>query len=441
MRRLYNILYVFLLTVSAPYLLLRMWLRGGGRPGFRHRFGRYDAKFKQAITNRHVIWLHAGRVSDVNLCTQFIRAIENRLPNAKIIVSSRTVAGMEQLRRHLPSHIGRIYSPLDRRPWVARALATLNPEVIVFLEPDFWPNFLWRAKHRGTPVLLVDGRLSPGTRRRLSLFRSWFRPLLSSLTGVGVENEADRAAWVRLGCRSEVIRVVGNLNLDATDLEERRRVDVPALFSQLGWRSDALVLLGAGTHPGEERVLAEVFQRLRQEFALLYLVLAPAQIGRSREIGRSLVERGLRFVYRNEVMSHTRFDAAQIDCLLLNVSGELSHFYPHCTVIFLGATLDRSGGQSPIEPAAVGKPILFGMEMGRFAGAAARLVAQNGALQLRDATGLEQTLRELLRDPVRRAELGDNAKAAARESLGAVNRALQMIVEQVDEELYVAPVR
>src|SRR5438477_11035397 len=103
-----------------------MWRRGNWRPGFNQRFGLYDSKLKQAITNRHTLWMHAVSVGEVNVCTQLIRALEPRLPNLKIIVSTTTTTGMGELQTKLPSHISKIYYPIDRRAWVNHALMTIR---------------------------------------------------------------------------------------------------------------------------------------------------------------------------------------------------------------------------------------------------------------------------------------------------------------------------
>jgi len=81
-----------------------MWRRGDWKADFFQRFGIYDTKLKQALTNRQVIWLHAVSVGEVNICTQLIRALEPRLPNAKIVVSTTTTTGMGELKKKLPTH-------------------------------------------------------------------------------------------------------------------------------------------------------------------------------------------------------------------------------------------------------------------------------------------------------------------------------------------------
>ena len=93
-RTLYNILFIIFFGLASPYYFWRLRRRGDWQRGFGERFAIYDPSLKQAITNRHVIWLHAVSVGEVNLCTQLINALEPRVPNAKIIVSCTTTTGL-----------------------------------------------------------------------------------------------------------------------------------------------------------------------------------------------------------------------------------------------------------------------------------------------------------------------------------------------------------
>src|SRR5438552_249213 len=130
----YNILFTVFFALSAPYYFLRMWRRGNWQKGFAQRFGRYDSKLKQAITNRHTLWLHAVSVGEVNVCTQLIGALQPRLPNLKIVVSTTTTTGMAGLQSKLPNHVSKIYYPIDQRGCVANALSTIHPKAIVLVE-------------------------------------------------------------------------------------------------------------------------------------------------------------------------------------------------------------------------------------------------------------------------------------------------------------------
>jgi 3-deoxy-D-manno-octulosonic-acid transferase len=433
MRLLYNILFTVFFVLAAPYYFMRLRRRGNWQSGFGQRFGRFDSKFKQAITNRQTLWMHAVSVGEVNVCTQLIRAIEPRLPNVKIVVSTTTTTGMGELEGKLPTHISRIYYPIDYRSIVSRALSIVRPKAIVLIEAEIWPNFIWAARKRDIPVFLVNARLSNRSFPRYRRLGFLFRPLFRALAGIGAQNEADAAKLVQLGCRPDAIRVVGSMKYDAAKLDERRLLDVPGMLGQLGVPPGARVLLGGSTHPGEEILLARIFLRLRAQFPDLFLVLVPRHFERSREIGRDLGSLGIKFIYRNEITPATRQGTGELQCLLVNTTGELRYFYEHATVIFIGKSLTAEGGQNPIEPGALGKAIVFGPNMQNFADVVRSFLAGDAAVQVQNEAELERALAELLANEARRAQV-------VHENLGAIERTVDMIVEHLDgSQLYVAP--
>ena len=440
MRTLYNILFNIFFVLSSPYYFWRLRRRGNWRPGFAERFGHYHAGLKQALTNRHVIWIHAVSVGEVNLCTQVIHALEPQVPNVKIVVSTTTTTGMTELRNRLPSHISKIYYPVDRRKCVHRALAVINPEAIILVEAEIWPNFIWRARELRVPIFLVNARLSDRSYRGYCRFRRLFRPLFASFAGVGAQNEEDAARLRDVGCRPDAIQVVGNLKFDAANLDERRTLDVPALLRQIGVPPDAPILIGGSTHPGEEIILAEIARRLRARFPHLFLVLVPRHFERAREAGQQLQERGIKLIYRSEIYTNTQLNEGDVECLLVNTTGELRFFYPCATVVFVGKSITAMGGQNPIEPGALGKAMVLGPNMQNFADITRSFVSQNGAVQVRDPEGLERAIGELLADENRRAELGRNARRIVRENQGAIGRTVAMILEHLKKrEIYIAP--
>jgi 3-deoxy-D-manno-octulosonic-acid transferase len=440
MRFFYNILFNLGFVLSAPFYFLKMRRRGNWRDGFGQRFGRFSSKVKQAMTNRHVLWIHAVSVGEVNVATQLIMAIERRMPNLKIVVSTTTSTGMGELQKRLPTHVHKIYYPIDRRMSVRRALIAIHPEAIVLVEAEIWPNFLWTAQHLGIPTFLVNARLSERSYRGYKRFGFLFRPIFASFCGVGCQNEADAQRLRDLGCRPDAIRVVGSLKFDAAKIEERRLLDVPRLLAQLGVPPDAPVIVGGSTHAGEEAILASVFLQLRQRFPRLFLVVVPRHFERGKDAGREISEQGVRFIYRKDVTPKTQLAPGEVDCLLVNTTGELKYFYEHATAIFVGKSLTAEGGQNPIEPAALARPILFGPNMQNFAAIAESFVAGGAALRVRNADELTEGFASLLADPERAAAMGRAALRVVRENLGAIERTVEMVVEQMEgTDVYVAP--
>ena len=434
MRALYNILFFLFFCLSAPFYFLKMWRRGNWRRGFGQRFGRYDSGLKQALTNRDVLWLHAVSVGEVGICIELIRALETRLPNIKFVVSTTTSTGMGELKSKLPLHISKVYYPIDFPSCVRRALGVIHPSAIVLVEAEIWPNFLWNASRAGIPLFLVNARLSERSYRGYKRFGFLFRPLFSAFAAVGAQNDSDATRLREIGCRADAVNVMGNLKFDAAKLDDRKALDVPGLLRQLAVPSNARILVAGSTHAGEEAILGDQFLRLKKQFQNLFLVLVPRHMERSKAVGEELKTRGVKFVYRTELTASAAFEPGDVECLLVNTTGELKYFYEHAAVIFVGKSLTAEGGQNPIEPGALGKAMVFGPNMQNFAPIAGAFVANGGAVQVPDAPALEQALFDLLANEARRAELGRNALRVVTENQGAVARTADMIVKHLESQ-------
>ena len=444
MRSLYNILFIFFFLLSSPYYFLKMWRRGNWRNGFGQRFGEYDSKVRQSLTNRHILWLHAVSVGEMNVCLQVIHALEPRMPNLKILVSTTTTTGMGELQKRLSPNITKIYYPVDRRKYVVNALAALHPHAIALVESEIWPNMIWEASTRGIPLFLLNARLSPRSYPRYLKLRFLFGRLFGAFAAVGAQNKDDAGRLRELGCHEEAVHVAGSLKFDAAVgavkalASSQARCNVKEILALLGVKKDAPILVAGSTHAGEERLLAGMLPKLRSRFPGLFLILVPRHFERCAAVQEELKSIGLKFAVRSEVDLRTTTDP--VDCLLVNTTGELMNFYESATVVFVGKSITAKGGQNPIEPAALGKPVVFGPNMQNFADVVEIFMKARAAAQVKNATELETVLAELFSNPERRAELGRNARQMVEANCGAVDRTVDMIVKHLAErDFYVAP--
>jgi len=217
--------------------------------------------------------------------------------------------------------------------------------------------------------------------------------------------------------------VTGSIKFDPDVQPESQTI--PASVSN-ALSSDSLVIFGGSTHRGEEKMLAGIFLRLRQQFPALRLFIAPRHVERLPEIRADLGVFPLRVARASESLQGRGADA---DCFLLDTTGELQRWYGIATVVFVGKSLTAHGGQNPVEPIFSGKPVVFGPHMENFAMLAKRLLSKNGAIQVADTDSLERAVAELLRDGDARKRLVQNARAVLGEHQGATARAAALIHE------------
>jgi 3-deoxy-D-manno-octulosonic-acid transferase len=120
------------------------------------------------------------------------------------------------------------------------------------------------------------------------------------------------------------------------------------------------------------------------------------------------------------------------DIVIVDTIGELATLYQLGTVVFVGGSLLATGGHNILEPAVYGKPIVFGPHMENFREIADGFVAAGAAVRLDDARDLEETLVDLLGDPVRRARLGAAARALVEANRGAKDKTMAVLETLVE---------
>jgi 3-deoxy-D-manno-octulosonic-acid transferase len=431
MRFAYNILFVLFFWLSAPYYFWKMWRRGNWRAGLGQRFGRYSPELKTALGKRPVVWLHAVSVGEVGVCWQLIRALEPHLSAFQILVSTTTSTGMAELQRLLPAHIQRIYYPADFAGGVRRAMKAIQPRVIILVEAELWPNFLNQAIAARCPLFLANARFSVRSTRNYGFFGFFFKPIFARFSGVGCQQAEDASRMIELGFRPEAVHLTGNLKFDAAQPGAGSGPDVPALLRHVGVGPKAMILVAGSTHAGEEALLADVFLRLRRRFPNLFLVLVPRHFERTKEVAWELKSRGVKYVLRSIIPEGKAAAPGECECLLVNSTGELKYFYEQATVVFVGKSLTAQGGQNPIEPAALGKPVVLGPNMQNFASVTRAFLGSQAVVQVQNASELESALADLLGNADRRAELGERARQVVQQNLGATERTVKFIMEGI----------
>src|SRR6059058_6175501 len=401
-RFIYNLFWPIGLLFFLPGYFTKMIQRGGYREKFGQRLGLYDRELRDCLSKQRSTWLHAVSVGEVNIALKLANALRTLESDLRCVLTTTTTTGFALARRNAPPWMEIVYTPLDYWPIMRRAFSVIRPARILLIEAEVWPNLAGEAHRRQIPLVLVNARLSPRSERRYRRFRFLVAPIFRLLDLVCVPEEEDIERWAALGVPPDRIQVTGSIKFDP-DVQPESQTVATSLGDVLPTLNpDSLVIFGGSTHRGEEKMLAGIFLRLRQEFPALRLFIAPRHVERLSEIRADLGVFPLRVALASESLQG---DEADADCILLDTTGELQRWYSIATVVFVGKSLTAHGGQNPVEPILAGKPVVFGPHMENFATLASMLVSKKGAVQVQDVNSLEQALGELQRDSKARQRL------------------------------------
>jgi len=419
---LYSLAIICYAILRAPRLLYDAVRHGKYFGTLGERWGRLPA----AINPRGVpsIWIHAVSVGEVLATGALIPALRDRYPDHPLWLSTTTQTGRAAATT-LGGVDGLFYFPFDLSPVVARVLDRVRPELFVMVDTELWPNLLRHCTLRGVKTVLVNGRISDRSYPRYRLVRPFFRHVLAGVDRCCAQNEESGRRLIDLGAPPTRVTVTGNLKFDTLTVPDARspwvRDGVLRAFRIAEGRT---VVMAASTHPGEETPVLEAFASIRRADPTALLVVAPRHPERCGEVTALAAGQGLETVRRSELPVDGDPRAAVV---VLDTVGELATLFQIATVVFLGGSLVPAGGHNILEPAAWGKPVVFGPHMENFAEIAALFLTNRAACQIRSAGALEPALSTLLGDPVQRAALGAAARALVEANRGATDRSLAVM--------------
>jgi 3-deoxy-D-manno-octulosonic-acid transferase len=412
---LYRLLFAPALLFLAPGYVLRMRRRGGYGEDFRQRFGAHPDLPRNE--HRRRVWIQAVSVGEMLAIGPLLRELKK--DGVEVYLTTTTSTGRRiAIERHsgLTAHLG--YFPLDWQPFSARAWERIKPDLMILTEGERWPEHLRQAALRGVPVISLNSRLSDRTFRRLSLLGRGAKLCLEGISLHLAASRQDAERLAALGVAPERIKTVGNLKLDVT-IEPLSPADAATLRSELGLLP-GIVLLGSSTWPGEEAALLRAWRTARSAGNAGSLLLVPRHEERRAEIESLLRDSGATYHFRSRGPAATPVEVSVAD-----TTGELRRLTQLADLVVVGKSLPpHTEGQSPVEAAALGKPILFGPGMANFRTIAAELLASGAAREFADANQLSGAFSSLLTDEGAAKALASQAATWHRANQGSLGRSL-----------------
>jgi 3-deoxy-D-manno-octulosonic-acid transferase len=422
-------IYMGVLGSSATYLLAT-----GKARKLRDHIPRRLRDIRPRTGDRPCVWVHGVSVGELLSARRFLHLFEREFPQWEVVLSSTTSAGLEAASRHYPSR--RVISyPFDFSRLVKRAFERIRPDLIVIVEHELWPNFLWRAGMQGIPVVIVNARLSERSLRGyrwLSRIGTWPPP---GVVTICAQDEASAGAFRRLGAAAGCIRVTGNFKFDNVPVVE------PGIREELGMNGAEWVLVASSTHPGEEEVLLDSFEALWREDRRSRLIIAPRRVERAAEVDRIVARRGLRATRWSRMgngVSPAPAHDGENGCgevIVVDTVGDVERLLSAGDVVFVGGSLVPLGGHNVIAPASIGRPVIIGPHFENFRTVVAHLLERDALLVANDAGELSRKIRELKRDPGRARRLAEEASETVALHAGASERTLETlrpIIESVN---------
>lgn len=407
-------LWAGLATLALPLFLIIAATSKKLKSGLRERLG--GGKWRE-LEPQPSVWIHAASVGEIQGVKPVLQELCRRT-KLRIVMTTTSLTGRE-VGKGLEEVVFCELLPIDHPLCLRRVVKRICPRVLIVFETELWPNLFYENRS----VCIVNGRISDRALPRYRFLAPLLRPVMARLAKVLVQSERDSSRFRLLGVSSPVVS--GSTKYDLPIVDDPISTD--KLREEFGIPKDSLVLVAGSVRPGEGEILLSAFGELQKRFPRLKLVYAPRHPERFEAEAELISKSGFKFVRR------TNPTGDEADIFLLDSLGELRIAYQLGLICFVGGTLVKVGGHNPLEPAALGKPVLMGPYTANVEDVAQDLMTAGGAFLIESEDSIVSVVADLLSDEALRNRAGLAARGVATAHRGAVERILAELEPTLQE--------
>ncbi len=364
--------------------------------------------------SRPIVWVHCSSLGEFEQGRPIIEQLKLRFPGICLVLTFFSPSGYETSQNYKGAdHI--FYLPSDSITHARQFLDLVHPTLTIFVKYDFWPNYLKQLKRSGIPTLLVSAAFRSG-QPFFRWYGGFWRSMLETFSQVFVQDNDSKKLLETIGIRDKVV-VSGDTRFDRVLEIIKNDTPIPeAADFALG----KPVIVAGSTWNEDEKELAH-FIRVHPD---IHFIIAPHEISKDhiREIRQLFPDCVLYSAYSEETGAKSR-------CLIIDNIGMLSRLYQYGTIAYVGGGFAGDGVHNVLEPAAWGKPVVYGPIFDKYR-EAVELITVGGGFTATNTLDLEKCFNQLLDEPSRITAAGKAAGDYVREKAGATSRIVNYIQEK-----------
>ncbi|WP_330147790.1 lipid IV(A) 3-deoxy-D-manno-octulosonic acid transferase [Shewanella oncorhynchi] len=406
-------LYSTILYLLSPLLIVYLAFRAIKSPDYR---GRWGERFGLTRLKSTDLLVHSVSMGETLAAIPLIRLIMQSHPELSITVTTTSPTGSAEVRKAFGDSVQHCYLPFDL-PWcVGRFLRQVSPKSCIIMETELWPNLVALAAKRGVRLMLANARLSAKSAAQYAKRPKLSRPMLQRLDVIAVQTRVEAQRFIELGVSPDRVTVCGSLKFDLSITPER--LANAKQLRQAWGRETSPIWVAGSVHPGEFDAMLTAHRQLLAQWPDALLIIAPRHPEQFSAITEVVASQGFESVRRSGNFPVT----ATTQVLVGDTMGELLTFYGAADQAFVGGTLINNGGHNPLEPVAMGVPVMVGPNHWDFAQITQMLADAGGLRVVASADELAANLIEYFAKPELRLQAVNAGLAVVEANRGALQR-------------------
>ena len=350
--------YRFFTIIFYPLLIILVFFRKIlKKENYRYKEKIFKKKnLKEKLKKNFVVWFHAASIGEVNSIIPLIQLMIKKESKIKIIITTITVSSSEIVENEFKdnSNISHHFLPLDVPHLVKDFIYNCNPNLIIFVDSEIWPNFIFEIKKNKIPFILINGRITKKTFNKWNMFKNFANENFSAFNLCLAANNESAKHLKILGAKNVIF--LGNLKFTFN----KNRSNKEKFISNNIFKNKKIWLC-ASTHDNEELFCMEAHKEIKKIHKDVITIIAPRHINRINKV----FKQSRKFGFNTQVVKD--FSSAineNTEIILINAFGILKNYYDSCNSVFIGKSLLKEliseAGQNPIEAAKFGCKIYSG---------------------------------------------------------------------------------
>ena len=151
-RHLINILFPIIIIL----IYLRVWFKKEDKNRFKEKL--FISSFNITRNkDKKLIWFHAASIGEIKSIIPLIKKL-NTNNKFEFLITSVTTSSAKLILEQLSNEKNIIHRffPIDKQNIVIKFLESWSPDLILFVDSEIWPNFLFEIKKRSIPLILLN---------------------------------------------------------------------------------------------------------------------------------------------------------------------------------------------------------------------------------------------------------------------------------------------
>ena len=357
-----------------------------------------------------VVWIHVASLGEFEQGRPIIEQIKKQHPEYKVLLTFFSPSGYE-IRKNYNGADYIFYLPADTPRNAKIFLDIAHPEIAIFVKYEFWLNYLYSLKKRGTRTLLISSIF----RQNSIFFRSYgfyWRKALDTFEYMFVQNQESRDLLHSIGFDNVIIAGDTRFDRVADIAKAAKKIDLVERFKQ----QSKLFVAGSTWGPDED-----ILQSLINDNPEIKFVVAPHEMNEGR-IGKIIASTKQGAVRYTQCNADT--DLASYQVLILDTVGILSSVYGYATWAYIGGGFGV-GIHNTLEAATFGLPIAFGPNYHKFK-EARDMVTLGAATKVESAEELKAGFEPLRDEETALQKASSTAKDYTKKNQGATSLVMKI---------------